>query len=70
MDIVESQALMEDNAALLPQRGGRTREHRSVNQRILIRSQQMSLRSFRMTMVKVASLCLRAMLEDRAETIT
>ena len=31
MDIVESQALMEDNAALLPQRGGCTREHRSVN---------------------------------------
>ena len=30
MDIVESQALMEDNAALLPQCDGRTREHRSV----------------------------------------
>ena len=29
MDIVESQALMDDNTALLPQRG-RTREHRSV----------------------------------------
>ena len=31
MDIVESQALMEDNTALLPQRGGRAREHRSAN---------------------------------------
>ena len=31
MEIVESQALMEDNAALLPQVDGRMREHRSVN---------------------------------------
>ena len=30
MDIVESQALMNDNTALLPQRG-RPREHRSIN---------------------------------------
>ena len=45
MDIVENQALMDDNTALLPQRG-RAREHCSINQtikRILIRSQQMSL---------------------------
>ena len=32
MDIVENQALMKDNAALLPRGGGRPREHRSVNQ--------------------------------------
>ena len=31
MEIVESQALMEDNAALLPQVDGRMRAHRSVN---------------------------------------
>ena len=31
MEIVESQALMEDNAALLPQGDGRIRAHRSVN---------------------------------------
>jgi len=31
MEIVESQALMEDNAALLPQGDGCIREHRSVN---------------------------------------
>ena len=36
MDIVESQALLEDNAALLPQRGGRMREHRSAHRSVNI----------------------------------
>ena len=34
MDIVESQALMDDNAALLPRSGGRTREHRSAHRSV------------------------------------
>ena len=34
MDIVESQALMDDNNALLPRSGGRTREHRSAHRSV------------------------------------
>ena len=53
MDIVESQALMDDNTTLIPQRG-RTRDHVLSIKQILVRSQQMSLMNF-CTMVEMVA---------------
>ena len=69
MDIVESQVLMDGNTALLPQRGGRMREHRSAHRSVNITNlnplpTEMSMMSILMTMVEIILLCLRAMLGD------
>ena len=65
MEIVESQALMEDNAALLPQRGGRTREHCSVHLTNFNPFPTDEFDEFHTMVEMIASLCfLRAMLLD------